>query len=266
MKLNAWLPVVALAYVVGCAAKPEETISNGVSLRPPGASEVMGSLPQNSIYMFRDRDFKGDVTRIENITSQPPGLTESVGSRADQMTSLRWDLPAGVVVIFYESPDGTGDQFPIWGRGQIDSVSKWSFNDKVSRWAWYSVGGRSSSSASLERGMIPPHMARPITNIPKDTMELYTDRDLKGTLKTFSPITGQSQLEYHSVGLINDQITSLRWNVPEGVLVVFYDNVDGTGRQFTIWNKGEVPTVSPWNFNDRASSFAWYRLGEQSSK
>ena len=86
------------------------------------------------------------------------------------------------------------------------------------------------------------------------------------TLKTFSPITAQSQLEYHAVGSVNDQLTSLRWNVPEGVLVVFYDNIDGTGRQFTIWNKGEVPTVSPWNFNDRASSFAWYRLGEQSSK
>ena len=266
IKLPAWLPVVALAYVVGCAAKPEETISNGVSVRPPGAADVSGALPQNAIYMFENRDFKGNVTRIENVTSQPAGLTERVGARADQMTSLKWDLPPGVVVVFYENADGTGDQFPIWGRGQLESVSKWAFNDKVSRWAWYSVGGRSSSSASLERGMIGPQAARPTTNIPRDSMELYTDRDLHGTLKAISPVTGQSQLEYHSVLTINDQMTSLRWNLPEGVLVVFYDNIDGTGRQLAIWNKGEHPTVSPWNFNDRASSWAWYRLGEPSSR
>ena len=114
--------------------------------------------------------------------------------------------------------------------------------------------------------MMTPQMAHPTTNIPADTMELYTDRDLKGTLKTFSPVTGESQLEYHGLLSINDQMTSLRWNLPEGVLVVFYDNIDGTGRQLAIWNKGEHPTVSPWNFNDRASSWAWYRLGELSSR
>src|SRR5436190_19167576 len=111
-----------------------------------------------------------------------------------------------------------------------------------------------------------PHMTRPTTSIPRDTMELYTDRDLKGTLKAFSPVTGQSQLEYKGVGNVNDQTTSMRWNLPEGVLVVFYDNIDGTGRQLAIWNKGEHATVSPWNMNDKISSFAWYRLGEPSSR
>jgi hypothetical protein len=266
LKPQAILGLVFTAWAAGCTAKPEETISGGVSLRPPGAAEVQGALPQNSIYLFENRDFKGKVTRIENVTSQPTGFTERVGARADQMTSLKWDLPAGVVVIFYENADGTGNQFPIWGRGQLDSVSKWAFNDKVSRWAWYSVGGRANATTSLERGMQGPHMARPTTNIPRDTMELYTDRELKGTLKTMSPVTGESQLDYHSVGSVNDQITSMRWNIPEGVLVVFYDNIDGTGRQFAIWNKGEVETVTPWNMNDKISSWAWYRLGEPSSR
>jgi hypothetical protein len=265
LKPHAILSLVFLAWAAGCAAKPEETLStNGVSLRPPGAADVTGALPQNSIYLFADRDFKGNVTRLENVTSQPAGLTERVGARADNMTSLKWDLPPGVVVIFYENAEGTGNQFPIWGRGQLDSVGKWSFNDKVSRWAWYSVGGRGSSST--ERAEMPPHMARPTTNIPRDSMELYTDRDLKGTLKAIAPVTAQSQLEYHSVGSVNDQVTSMRWNLPEGVLVVFYDNIDGTGRQLAIWNKGEHPTISPWNMNDKISSFAWYRLGEPSSR
>ena len=265
LKPHAVLGLLIFAWAAGCNAKPDETTYNGVSLRPPGAVEVNGALPQNSIYMFENRDFKGNVTRIENITSQPPGLTERVGARADQMTSLKWDLPIGVVVIFYENADGTGDQFPIWGRGQLDSVGKWSFNDKVSRWAWYSVGGRGNSSSSLERAMILPDKGRPTTNVPRDTIELYTDRELKGSLKSISPVTAQSQLEYHGVNP-SDQVTSRRWNLPAGVLVVFYDNIEGTGRQLAIWNKGEFETVSPMNMNDKISGFAWYRLGEPSSR
>src|SRR5438876_9367231 len=174
LKPHALIGLFIIAWGLGCTAKPEETTYNGVSLRPPGATEVNGALPQNAIYLFADRDFKGNISRIENVTSQPPGLTERVGARADNMTSLKWDLPPGVVVIFYTNADGTGTQFPIWGRGQLDSVSKWAFNDKVSRWAWYSVGGRTSSSASLERGMMPPQMSHLTTNIPIDAMELYT--------------------------------------------------------------------------------------------
>src|SRR3954471_1896671 len=263
LKPHAILGLVFIAWAAGCTAKPEETTYNGVSLRPPGATEVNGALPQNSIYLFADRDFKGNVTRIENITSQPAGFNERVGARADNMSSLKWDLPPGVVVMFYENADGTGNQFPIWGRGQLESVGKWSFNDKVSRWAWYSVGGRGTSS--VERAEMAPHTARPTTSIPRDTIELYTDRDLKGSLKSISPLTAQSQLSYHAI-TPSDQVTSMRWNLPEGVLVVFYDNADGTGRQLAIWNKGEFETVSPLNMNDKISSFAWYRLGEPSSR
>jgi hypothetical protein len=236
-----------------------------VSLRPPGAAELNGSVPQNSIYLFENRDFGGKVTRIENVTSQPPGVTEKPG-RVDDMTSLKWDLPAGVLVVFYENGDGTGNQFPIWGRGQLESVSKWAFNDKVSRWAWYSVGSSANSSASLEQGKLPPNRARPTTSVPSDTMELYSDRDLKGRLLTVAPVTKESQTEYHGVGMLNDQMTSARWNLPPGVIVVFYDNIDGTGRQLAIWNKGEYETVSPFNMNDKISSWAWYRLGEPGEK
>jgi hypothetical protein len=264
LRPHALLSLIFLAWAAGCAAKPEETVGpNGISLRPPGATEVTGALPQDSIYLFSDRDFRGSVTRVENVTFQPAGLTERVGTRADNMTSLKWDLPPGIVVIFSENADGTGTQFPIWGRGQIDSVSKWAFNDKVSRWAWYSAGRGSSSSGRSEVG---PNMARPTTNVPRDTVELYTDRDLKGTLKSLSPITSQSQLSYHPIDTVGDQTTSMRWNIPEGVLVVFYDNIDGTGRQLAIWNKGEYETISPFNMNDKISSYAWYRLGEPSSR
>jgi hypothetical protein len=262
----ACLLIVAWMLAAGCAPKPEETTYRGVSLRPPGAVEVEGAVPQNSIYMFDQRDFKGKVTRIENVTSQAPGATERVGGRSDSMTSLKWDLPPGVVVVFYENADATGDTFTIWGRGQLPSVSLWAFNDKVSRWAWYSTGSGSAASASIDAGRIPPHGTRQTTtNLPADTIELYADRDLKGTLTSISPVTRQPQ-DYEDVKGANDRMTSLRWNLPEGVVVVLYDNIDGTGRQFSIWGKGEVDTVTPWNFNDRVSSYAWYRIGEASTR
>jgi hypothetical protein len=261
MKPLASLAALALVFATGCAPKPEETVYRGVSLRPPGATEVEGAIAQSSIYMFDQRDFQGKVTRIENITTQPPGATDRVGGRSDSMTSLKWDLPPGVVVTFYENADATGDTFTIWGRGQLESVAKWAFNDKVSRYAWYNVGSSSAASADLDRGRITPHNARPTTNVPADTIELYTDRDLKGRLTTLHPVTGQG-MDYQSVKDADDRMTSLRWNLPEGVLVVLYDNVDGTGRQMAIWGKGEMETVSPYNMNDRVSSWASYKIGE----
>lgn len=262
LKPLASLAVMALWMTAGCAPKPEETIFRGVSVRPPGAMEVEGAVPQDAIYLFDQRDFKGKVTRVENVTTQPPGVTERVGGRSDSMTSLKWDLPPGVVVVFYENADATGDTFSIWGRGQLSSVSLWAFNDKVSRWAWYNVGGNSAASTQIERAKLTPHGARPTTTVPMDTIEMYSDRDLKGMLTTIHPVSAQSQTEYHNAGTANDKMTSLRWNLPEGVVVVLYDNIDGTGRQFSIWGKGEYETVSPWNFNDRVSSWASYRLGE----
>src|SRR5215212_7574693 len=190
MKPLAALTVFAFVVVTGCAPKPEETMFRGVSLRPPGAEELNGAVPQNSIYLFENRNFGGKVTRIENVTS------------------LKWDLPSGVVVVFYENGDGSGNQFPIWGRGQLESVSKWAFNDKVSRWARYPVGDSANSSASVAQGRMAPHNARPTTNVPADTIEIYSDRDLKGRLMTVSPVSRESQTEYHSAGAVNDQMTS----------------------------------------------------------
>src|SRR5688500_18773588 len=180
IKPLASFAVLALFVATRRAPTPAEPAFRGVSLRPPGATEVEGAIAQNSIYLFDQRDFKGKVTRIENVTSQPPGATDNVGGRSDSMTSLKWDLPPGVVVVFYENADASGDMFTIWGRGQIDSVSLWAFNDKVSRWAWYHVGGGGAGSSQYERGKIPPHGARASTNVPADSIELFSDRDLKG--------------------------------------------------------------------------------------
>jgi hypothetical protein len=71
-------------------------------------------------------------------------------------------------------------------------------------------------------------------------------------------------MDYNPIEGANDRMTSLRWNLPEGVVVVLYDNVDGTGRQLAIWGRGEVETITPFNMNDRVSSWASYRLGEPS--
>ena len=58
----------------------------------------------------------------------------------DSLTSMKWNLPAGVVVTLYEDADGKKDRVSIWGSGQIDSLDVWDFNDKVSRWSWAYVG------------------------------------------------------------------------------------------------------------------------------
>ena len=55
----------------------------------------------------------------------------------DCLSSLKWRLPKGVTVVFYEHVDGTGKQYPIEGRGEDRHTHRNGFGDKASSWKWY---------------------------------------------------------------------------------------------------------------------------------
>src|SRR5688500_8463712 len=179
LKTGVGLAALTLG-LAGCASEPEgpENIHSGVSLRPLATDGLAMPLASNAIYMFEDRDFKGDVARLENVTGKPQGAMQEI-SDDDSVTSLRWNLPPGVVVLFTQHENGTGDRAAVWGQGQVNSVSPWRFNDKISGWAWYDVGGlQSAGNATLPPGATPA-----ASNLPAGTRELYADRDLKATVR-----------------------------------------------------------------------------------
>ena len=69
----------------------------------------------------------------------------------DSMSSLQWNVPPGVVVVFYQDAGGLKQQAAIWGIGQFRNIDTWDFNDKVSRWAWYQLGSAEKRIASGDR-------------------------------------------------------------------------------------------------------------------
>ncbi len=216
--------------VAGCAdetVRGPENVHAGASLRPLATDGLATPLSTNTIYLFEDRDFKGDVARIENVTSKPQGAMQEI-SDDDSVTSIKWNLPAGTVVLLTQHENGTGDRAAIWGAGQMGSVSPLKFNDKISGWAWYNVGGLESA----ETAPLPP-AATPTTNLPEGTVELYQDAGLRGEMTTvpFVRTERMGMMQELEGEHLADRVSSLRWNLPRGVLLVLHENADGTGRQ-----------------------------------
>lgn len=250
---------VALSLgLAGCASEPEgpQNVSGGVSVRPQATEGLATPLVNDTIYLFEDRNFKGDVSRLENVTGKPQGQVYGI-SDDDSVTSVRWNLPPGAVVLFTQHEDGKGDRVAVWGTGQVNSVSTWNFNDKVSGWAWYDVGGLRSADAIA----LPPGAA-PTTNLPEGTIELFEDRNFKEDMTTIPFVRGQQMGAMQQLPAdATDDISSLRWNLPRGVVVILHENADGTGRQLPIWGMGQYDMV-PWSFNDKVSRWSWYEVGE----
>jgi hypothetical protein len=229
--------------------------------RPGGTAALDVALPADSIYLFENNDFQGSTTRIENVVSRPQATLGDVELRTGNMSSLRWSLPPGVVVTFYDGAAPVGDQMTIWSAGQDNAVIKWDFNDKVTRWAWYHVGGESSPISSYSDTLsLRPLGTQPMAGtLTPGTVEVYEDRDLHGSLLTLSP-DRTVQAVRQPLTNFNDKASSLRWNLPPGIMVVFYDNADGSGKEYAIWGSGQTALV-PFVFNDKASSWAWYDVG-----
>lgn len=259
-------PLVVAGTLVwggGCAEKDTPNVEGTVAVRPYGTDELRHAVPFNSIYLFEDRSFGGEGTRVSPVTGFAPQAYHPVGGRADNLTSLRWSLPRGVVVTFYEDAEGDGDTVTIWGDGEVDSVSQWKFNDDASRWSWAYVGGAEDQPREVLRGFTPrPRGAQALdSDVPMNTVRLYHNRDFKGGWTDLDRITAEPQGARINTRLANDKATSVRWNLPDGVVVVLYEDLGGFGRQLALYGAGQYETVSPFNLNDKISRFAWFNVG-----
>ena len=157
--------------------------------------------------------------------------------------------------------EGRGDQVVIWGDGQMSSLAPWKFNDQISRWSWAYLGGVDAASAQARAGLSErPLYANPTGDIPMGVVQAFKDRGFMDTLTTLGPVRDTPMGVRHRLGDARDSVSSLRWNLPPGVLVVLYEDAGGYGRQLALWGKGQYETVSEWDFNDKASRWAWYDI------
>jgi hypothetical protein len=239
----------------------------GYSPRPHDTQDAAVVVPEGSVQMFRDHDFQGRVVTISPGASGGGQAHELRDGMEDSMSSLRWNLPSGIVVVFYEDDGGKGEQFTIWGKGQTPSLHKWNFNDKASQWAWYNVGGvrQAGATTGTPPAVISPgplHAEVGSTALAEASMKLFKDKNFANTSLTIAPVTRPPAAKLNALPKdLGDSLTSLRWKLPPGVVVMFYQNADGTKQQVSIFGSGEIRDLDIFDFNDKASRWAWYFVG-----
>ena len=113
----AWAIVAALGGMVTLPPKPHR----GYTPRPPGSEPLMRPMPDDAFRLFEDRGLSGASDLKRRVTAFKPHRPHPLASYIkDGMTSLRWNLPEGVVVVFYDHSIARGRQYVIWGSGQAD--------------------------------------------------------------------------------------------------------------------------------------------------
>jgi len=259
----AWAIVGALGGMVTLPPRPHA----GYTPRPPGSEPLIRPMPDDAFRLFEDRGLSGasDLKRL--VTEFKPYRPHPLaGYIKDGMTSLRWNLPEGVVVVFYDHSNARGRQYVIWGSGQADYLVPWRFSDKVSRWAWFYLGGVDNPSRrTLSGRALRPLGARPTrAPVPDDGMFLYASNSFNGLRQKVCDVTTHPAGELQPITATDgplEALHSLQWSLPYGVIVVLYEKPDLTGRQFAVWGKGELRSTRHWGSDGTVAGWAWFFVG-----
>jgi hypothetical protein len=259
------IAVPLIVCMAGVMAAQSVEVSRGYTPRPNGSEDVSATVGDDAIQLFKSESFNGDMSPVDQLTTKPAGALQDLPKDLeDSLSSLRWNLPPGVVVVFFEDDGGKGEQYVVWGKGQASGLSKWNFNDKASQFAWYYVGGNSD---------LPPHIKGDHINSPsgvesasgavaEDSMHLFKSKNFKANDAIVSNVTGQPAGQLNELPQdLPDSLTSLQWNLPPGVVVVFFQDANGMKQQAAIWGQGQVADIDVWDFNDKISRWAWYFVG-----
>jgi len=253
---------VAVAGVVGVVLA-QQNPARGHLAAPPGTQTLTADLAPLSMRFYSSADFKGTEATIGGVdTIQPGELMEMPKGLADQLSSLRWNLPSGIIVVLYEDSAGKGEQMVVWGKGEAAEVSIWDFNDKASRWAWFDVGGGAGTSRSTAARLPPLGSKMLDTALARDTIQMFKNKDFKGDLHQVSPLTAQPAGALQDIpSNIDDSLTSIRWDLPDGVIVTLYEDADGKKDRVSVWGKGQLNDLDLWDFNDKVSRWSWAYVG-----
>jgi hypothetical protein len=223
--------------------------------RPPRTIAIVPgvTVAADSIQMYRDANFedeKGSLT----VTGQPAGQAHELpNGLEDSLSSLRWSLPPGVLVIMYEDDGAKGEQLALWGTGQIDQLSEFDFDNKASQYAWYYVGGGEEPSQVIQRGAALPVGSVTVTGaapVPQNTLQLFKSKNFEANTVTLNPLTQAANTLHELPEDLPDSLTSMRWNLPPGVILMFHQDADGGKQQVALWGNGQVADLDVWDFTN----------------
>jgi hypothetical protein len=231
---------------------------------PKYAQRLDSTLSENGIQICVDNEFKGEQAMIESVSRshQAGTLNELPANFDDSVTSLRWNLAPGMLVVLFEEPTGKGQQLALWGKGQIPDLGEVDFNETASRWAWYDVGGGMESRSAGNIAL--PHGAQPIdgaANVATGGLHTFDDQNFMAEEQKITGILGMKAGDWHEFpGGKENGASSMRWNLPEGVVIILAAE-DGGNDNIILFGEGQNPDLSVCNFDNRASRWSWAFIG-----
>jgi hypothetical protein len=241
------------AIALGLLAAASDPVDGEQGIPPIKATPLVPL--ENTMWLYKDSDFRGNETWVHiDPQAMAPHKSHRLKSGIhDDLSSLRWNLADGIVVVLYQDSNGEGSQIAIWGRGQFDSLGR--FNDKATSWSWFRIGEKESKTLDD-----PLRATEPTQTVDVGTVRLFQDSKMKKEKGSLRRITDAYEPgKIHELDKdIRGKLTSLRWHLSGGVVVVFYESTKGKGRQLAIWGSGEYDTVKIWDFGDRAEGWAWF--------
>jgi hypothetical protein len=225
----------------------------------------------NTIRVFRDAEFKGNEQVIQPVTAERPYRPHTFDKKLrTKVSSMEWNLPRGVVAVFYGETNGTGRQYVVWGTGRRGSLEDADFKRRASAWVWVYLDGWEDASSEIRGGFsVRPLMTQESKKrLPEDTLEFHKDvgvRDKDKDLLRIDSVTDTPEGDLQPITeYLDNKVTSLRWNLPPGKIVVLYDNADGTGRRMPLWGDGQVSDLR--TIDNRISAWAWYDVVAEEPK
>lgn len=227
---------------------------------------------EDSWRLFRDPDLQGAGIEVRPVTSEKATrLHELDKPIRNKARSIEWNLPPGVVVVFYDNTNGTGQQFPIWGKGSRRSLAEADFEKRAAAWAWAYVDGWDGASTSVLAGLSPRPLLTQESDdrIAQNTLELQRDAGLHNKkpdqLLKVAAVTDVPAGELQRLPeSLDNRASSARWNLPPGIVVVLYDTAEGTGRRIPLWGTGVMPGLRV--MDNRVSAWAWYDIASEDAK
>ena len=102
---------------------------------------LAGGASSPSMTLYNGTDFKGKPTEL-NIEGVPANSPQSLEGKDAyrRMSSIRWSLPSGKLVIFYSQKDRKGDRLTIWGKGELPNLFDRHFDNDAAYWEWTKIG------------------------------------------------------------------------------------------------------------------------------
>ncbi|MCB9876046.1 MAG: hypothetical protein H6835_00460 [Planctomycetes bacterium] len=200
---------------------------------------------QGSVMLYENSSFGGSSAAINLSTwGRNAPVPLAAYSFNDKATSLTWNLQTNTAVTFYENSDGSGAQWHISrnaARVGTNANIGATYNDTWSAFSWQlddpSIGG---------------------------TVTLYENSSFGGIQKRL-PLSSYLEGGLHQLYGFDDKATGIAWDLQPNVVVTFYENSNGTGREYTLTHQQQSGSLSavPSYYNDKFSSFRWRTVDPQ---